>query len=84
MRSQPRLPYGNEAEPLYEWLARFAARVLIPGGSLICYTGLALLPRDHRIFGEHLTYLAEAVMQHDSAQGLFGLCVIVNHKLILW
>jgi len=26
-------PYGDEAEPLYRWLAEWSARVLIPGGS---------------------------------------------------
>jgi hypothetical protein len=39
-------PYGDEAEPLYHWLAGFAARVLVPGGSLICYTGSSRLDRD--------------------------------------
>ncbi len=32
-------PYGDDAEPLYRWLAEFGARVLILGGSLVCYTG---------------------------------------------
>jgi hypothetical protein len=36
-------PYPAEAEPLYRWLAEWAARVLIPGGSLICYTGQSRL-----------------------------------------
>src|SRR5215472_11153137 len=39
-------PYGNEAERLYEWLSEFADRVLMPGGSLICYTGQGKLDRD--------------------------------------
>jgi hypothetical protein len=43
-------PYAEESEPLYRWLAEFAARVLIPGGSLICYTGHWSLNRDMRIF----------------------------------
>jgi hypothetical protein len=77
-------PYGNEAEPLYEWLAQFAARVLVPGGSLICYTGTTLLPRDYRIFGQHLTYWWTPIMLHDAAQRLFGAGVIVQHKPILW
>jgi predicted methyltransferase len=38
-------PYGDEAAPLYEWLALWARRVLIPGGSLICYTGQSRLDR---------------------------------------
>jgi hypothetical protein len=77
-------PYGNAAEPLYEWLARFAARVLIPGGSLICYTGNALRRRDERIFDQHLSWHWMAVMLHDSSQRMFGPNVIVQHKPILW
>jgi hypothetical protein len=38
------------------WLARFAARTLIPGGTLICYGDQATLPRDLKLFGEHLRY----------------------------
>jgi predicted methyltransferase len=49
-------PYGDAAKPLYEWLAQWASRVLIPGGSLICFTGQSRLNRDMRIFGEHLKY----------------------------
>src|SRR5262249_35483507 len=49
-------PYAGESEPLYHWLAQFAARVLIPGGSLICYTGHWSLYRDMKIFGEHLRF----------------------------
>jgi hypothetical protein len=77
-------PYGNDAEPLYEWLARFAERVLIPGGSLICYTGNALVRRDYRIFDEHLSWHWTAIMLHDDAQRMFGPNVIVHHKPILW
>jgi len=77
-------PYGNAAEPLYEWLAQFAARVLIPGGSLICYTGQGQLPRDYRIFSQHLTYNWTPVMLHNSAQKIFGAGVIAYHKPILW
>jgi predicted methyltransferase len=32
-------PYAKEAEPLYAWLAHFAARVLIPGGAAVFVTG---------------------------------------------
>jgi hypothetical protein len=77
-------PYGGTAEPLYEWLAEFAARVLVPGGSLVCYTGQSLLDRDMRIFGEHLKYWWLAMMQHDNSQRLPGKFVIVNQKPILW
>jgi hypothetical protein len=35
-------PYGDDAGPLYEWLAGFAERVLIPGGRPRCAAGLPL------------------------------------------
>jgi hypothetical protein len=76
-------PYGNEAEPLYRALAVLAARVLIPGGMLVCYTGSTRLNRDIKIFDEHLTYWHDAVMLHDQSQRLFGLGMIVKHKPIL-
>jgi hypothetical protein len=47
-------PYGDEARPLYEWLGKWAARVLIPGGSLICYTGQSRLDQDMQVLGENL------------------------------
>jgi hypothetical protein len=79
-------PYGNAAEPLYVWLAEFAARVLVPGGSLICYTGLTLLDRDMRIFGEQerLTHWTPCVLVHDRRQKIWGNRVLANHKPILW
>jgi hypothetical protein len=43
-------PYEDAADPLYEWLADFASKVLIPGGSLIFFTGHHRLPRDFEIF----------------------------------
>jgi hypothetical protein len=78
-------PYGDEAEPLYRWLADFAARVLIPGGSLICYTGHSRLNRDHAIFSAKLRYWWELCMPHEqSHQRLPGKFVIVGWRPILW
>jgi hypothetical protein len=77
-------PYGDEAEPLYRWLADFAARVLIPGGSLICYTGHSRLNRDHAIFSTTLRYWWELSMPHDQTQRLPGKFVIVGWRPILW
>jgi hypothetical protein len=76
-------PYGNAAEPLYRWLAEFAARVLVPGGSLICLTGQARLNRDMRIFDEHLNYLWLRTMMHDAQQRIFGVRVLCGCKPIL-
>jgi DNA modification methylase len=77
-------PYGDDAELLYRWLAQFAARVLIPGGSLVCYTGQSTLPRDVSIFGEHLRYWWQLIMLHDQSQRLPGKFVIANYKPVLW
>jgi DNA modification methylase len=77
-------PYGDEAEPLYRWLADFAARVLIPGGSLICYTGQSRLNRDIRIFNEKLRYWWQCTMEHHQSQRIPGKFVIATFKPILW
>lgn len=77
-------PYGDEAEPLYEWLAEFAARVLIPGGSLIVYTGQSRLDRDMRVFGGHMRYWWCLAMQHGQSQRLPGKFVIAEWKPVLW
>jgi DNA modification methylase len=77
-------PYGNEAEPLYQWLAKFAARVLIPGGALICYTGNTLVDRDHAIFGRHLQFHLRCVVPLNPAQRLFGKGALILHRDVLW
>jgi hypothetical protein len=78
-------PYGDEAEPLYCWLAEFAARALIPGGSLICYTGQSRLLRDGAIFeAAALRYWWTLAMPHDQSQRLPGKFVIVEWKPVLW
>jgi hypothetical protein len=76
-------PYGNEAEPLYRWLAEFAARALIPGGSLICYTGNLKLNRDFRIFDEHLCFLCLRIMLHTSHRRIFGARLLNGFKPVL-
>jgi hypothetical protein len=77
-------PYGDEAEPLYEWLAKWSAQVLIPGGSLICYTGQSRLDRDMRLLGEQLRYWWLLAMKHDRGQRLPGKFVIAEFKPVLW
>jgi hypothetical protein len=77
-------PYGDEAEPLYHWLADFAARVLIPGGSLVCYTGQSRLDRDMAILSSKLRYWWLLIMQHDQSQRFPGKFVIANFKPVVW
>jgi DNA methylase len=77
-------PYEGESEPLYRWLAEFAGRVLVPGGSLICYTGHWSVDRDMRIFGQHLRYWWLLIMMHHQSQRLPGKFIIANFKPVLW
>jgi DNA modification methylase len=57
-------PYAEEALPLYEELARHAARVLEEGGSLICYVGHHLLPRAAQVMGQYLRYWWTLALLH--------------------
>lgn len=77
-------PYGDEAEPLYSWLAEWAAHVLVPGGSLICYTGQSRLDRDMRLLGDHLRYWWTLAMLHHQSQRLPGKFVVAEWKPVLW
>lgn len=77
-------PYGDEAEPLYRWLAEWSARVLVSGGSLICFTGQSRLDRDMRVFGEQLRYWWCLSMPHHQSQRLAGKFVIIEWKPVLW
>jgi len=77
-------PYGDESEPLYEWLGKWSERVLVPGGSLICYTGQSRLDRDMRILGDSLRYWWLLAMLHTSSQRLPGKFVVAEFKPVLW
>ena len=66
------------------WLAQFTARVLIPGGSLICFTGQARLNRDMPLFDQHLRYWWLLNMLHTQSTRLHGKDVIINTKPVLW
>lgn len=77
-------PYGDEAEPLYQWLAEWSARVLVDGGSLICFTGQSRLDRDMRLLSAHLRYWWLLAMRHNQAQRLPGKFVMAEFKPVLW
>lgn len=77
-------PYGDEARPLYEWLGQWAARVLVPGGSLICYTGQSRLDLDLLSLGQHLRYWWLLSMPHTKVQRLPGKFVMAEFKPVLW
>lgn len=77
-------PYPEESEPLYRWLAEWSARVLVPGGSLVCVTGHWSINRDVRIFDERLRYWWLLAMMHQQSRRLPGKFVIANFKPVLW
>lgn len=77
-------PWGNDSEPLYRWLADFAARVLVPGGSLVCYTGIATWYRDARILAERLQPRPLLYMPHTAERPLLGEFVRIGGKPVFW
>jgi len=49
-------PYGREYLPVYEALAKLAARVLKPGGSLMVMAGHSYLPEIMNLMCQHMRY----------------------------
>jgi hypothetical protein len=78
-------PYAATAAPLYADLGRFAARVLMPGGSLVCYCGQATLPEALDALRPHLRYWwTFALLHKHGGQQLPGKWVLVEWKPVLW
>jgi hypothetical protein len=77
-------PYGDAAEPLWHWLGAWAARVLIPGGSLVCFDGQSNCLRHAGILHEHLRYWWLLSLRHHHAQRIPGKFVIAEHKPVWW
>lgn len=61
-------PYAEKYLPLWADLAKFAARVLKPGGYLIAYSGQMFLPDVFDSLRKHLNYYWMATVQHSSSQ----------------
>lgn len=57
-------PYPAEFLPLWSDMAELAARVLIPGGSLLAYSGQGNLPNVIHRLSEHLRYWWTLSLQH--------------------
>src|SRR5262245_3691143 len=78
-------PYAGSALHLYDALGELAARVLMPGGSLICYSGQAFLPEVLGLLGKHLRYWWTLALTHEhGGQQLPVKCVMAEWKPILW
>jgi hypothetical protein len=77
-------PWQGEGLRLCEWLAPFAARVLIPGGALICYVGHALLDQVLAILGQHLRYHWLCTMRLGASQLVPGKNILACNRPILF
>jgi 16S rRNA G966 N2-methylase RsmD len=78
-------PYDKASVPLYGDLAELAARVLVPGGSLITYSGRCALEEVMRLLGRHLTYWWLAAAKHNGASTRMpGKSVFAEWKPLLW
>ncbi|MCL6559919.1 MAG: ParB N-terminal domain-containing protein [Firmicutes bacterium] len=78
-------PYDEKSIQLYGDLAKFAARVLKPGGSLLVYAGHYALPRIFDVMKNHLRYWWIIAVEHSGGNArLPGKWVYVHWKPILW
>jgi 16S rRNA G966 N2-methylase RsmD len=78
-------PYAESALPLYDDLGRLASRVLVHGGSLVCYTGQATFPKVVEKLDPWLRYWWTFCLKHQhGGQQLPGKWVIAEWKPLLW
>jgi predicted methyltransferase len=78
-------PYDKETVPLYEDMAREAARILRPGGSLICYLGQYATADVCRLVGGHLKFLWPLCCYHEGPGQVMAFWGIrVKWKPMLW
>lgn len=78
-------PYFEKSLDLYSDLAILASRVLMPGGSLICYTGQSILPDVLERLKARLRYWWTLALTHEhGGQQLPGKWVMVEWKPVVW
>lgn len=78
-------PYDRETVPLYEDMARIAARILRPGGSLVTYLGQYAMPQVCDLIGRHLDFYWPLCCLHDGPGSVMALRgVRVKWKPMLW
>jgi DNA methylase len=78
-------PYADEATPLYHWLGEFAMRTLIPGGSLICFTGGFGVSRYTSAFlAAGLREWRQLTFLHDQSKRDLAMGVYADSKPVLW
>jgi hypothetical protein len=77
-------PWQTGVAPQYADLGAFAARVLVPGGSLITYVGQASLPAALALLTEHLTWWWPLTVLQSATGMVSGRGVHVTAKPLLW
>jgi ParB family chromosome partitioning protein len=78
-------PYDAAAVPLYGDLGEQAARVLVPGGSLVTYVGHWALPEILSLVTRHLRYWWILSLDHAGGSAcLQGKRVLVGWKPLVW
>jgi DNA-binding CsgD family transcriptional regulator len=79
-------PYDRDAIPLYGAAALEAARILQPGGSMICYCGHHMLPEVLPVMIQHLKYFWIGAAVHDGGpmtrMKYYG--IIAGFKPLIW
>jgi ParB-like chromosome segregation protein Spo0J len=77
--------YDKGSIPLYGDLASLAARVLTPGGSLVCYAGQYALPAIFPLMTPHIRFQWMFALRHSGGQRrMHGWRVRVGWKPLLW
>jgi len=79
-------PYGMASEPNYRWLGTFGFDKLIPGGSLICFTGNTTEFRDLKIFeAAGLLWHPRCSLHHKRPERFVGKYnMVFGDKPLLW
>ena len=79
-------PYGIDSIPLYEDLAKVAARVLKPGGSLVTYVGQYTIPEIlNKILSNGLKYRWPIIVEHTGHSTAYhGNKIFVRCKPLFW
>lgn len=78
-------PYDENSVPLYADMAREAERVLVDGGSLLCYVGHYAVGDVIDAVSEHLRFWWTCGVKHEGPSArLPGKWVFVEWKPILW
>jgi ParB-like chromosome segregation protein Spo0J len=78
-------PYPEEYVPLYEDLAKLAAKALRPGGSMLVMTGQSYLPQIMALMSPHITYhWTLSYMTPGATLTVWARKVLTGWKPILW